>query len=89
MGHTIGKRWPFGKAPAGDFACLCDYCGVRYRRSQLVRKPNGLLACTGAGTFNDASERDAVTLAELEAENATRNRPIEPIGDPGNFDEGA
>lgn len=64
MGLTIGRHWP-KTAPRGDFVCLCDICGVRYRRSQLVRKPNGRLACTGPGTLNDASGRDEVELAEV------------------------
>lgn len=42
--RTIGKHWP-SSVPRGDHPWLCDYCGVKWRRSQLRRDGSGLLAC--------------------------------------------
>ena len=73
---TIGRRWP-ASAPRGDYAETCAICQVKYRRSQLVRRADGLLVCSGPGTLDDAAGRDAATLDRLNAEharNAGRNR---------------
>ena len=63
---------------------LCEYCGGRYYRSQLVRLPNGVLACRGPGTLNDAVGKDEVTLSRANAEHAKhayrRPHPSEPGG---------
>lgn len=69
MGLTIGRRWPTS-APRGDYAETCAICQVKYRRSQLVRRADGVLVCQGPGTLNDADGRDAVTLDRLNAEHA-------------------
>jgi len=71
MGRTIGRHWP-SSAPRGDYVVLCDYCGVRYRRSQLVRKGNGRLACSGPGTLDDADGRDEVELSEMTGRGTAR-----------------
>jgi hypothetical protein len=42
---TIGRHWPRGSAPRGDYPRPCDYCGVKWRFSQLTRMPWGLYAC--------------------------------------------
>lgn len=81
--RTIGRHWP--KSARGDYAALCDYCSVRYRRSQLVKLPNGYFACSGPGTNDDAKGRDERTLDELNAlEIETRWHPTPHRG--GNFD---
>lgn len=76
MGRTIGRHWP-KSASRGDYVLLCDYCGVHYRRSQLVRKTNGRFACSGPGTLDDAAGRDEVELGELAASQLgpTRHNP--------------
>ena len=56
--RTIGRRWP-RKAPKGDYVAMCDYCGVNWRRSKLIRDRAGYLVCP-----DDRGGRDAVTLAE-------------------------
>jgi hypothetical protein len=56
--------------PHGDRAAICDTCGVRYLRSQLVRGADGFLRCSGAGTLNDARGLTAVELDELQAQAA-------------------
>lgn len=82
---TVGRRWP-GSAPKGDYACLCDICGVRWRRSQLVEMADGLLYCP-----DDADGRDPVTLGKLEAANAKQAGTLKPKPNPeggGSFDKG-
>lgn len=71
---TIGKRWP-RTAPYGDIVVMCDICGVNYRRAQLVKRGDGLWACSGPGTTNDAEEVDAVTLSRENAAGARRQQP--------------
>lgn len=63
----------------------CDYCQVRYRRSQLVKQRNGLLACSGPGTLDDARGRDEVTLDQQNAAATRRNRRRTRAAD-GRFD---
>jgi hypothetical protein len=63
---TIGRHWP-RSAPRGEYTALCDVCGVLYRRSQLIRKPGGGLACSGPGTLDDARGRDEVELSRANA----------------------
>lgn len=61
---TIPSKW--SRAWRGDYECTCDVCGVRWRRSQLKRKADGLLYCP-----DDMDGRDAVTLSELNASRST------------------
>lgn len=61
---TVGRRWP--KKARGDYAAHCDYCGVRWRRGQMVRDAAGRLACP-----DDRRGRDEVTLSQLNAQGAT------------------
>lgn len=75
MSRTIGRKWP-RTAPRGDFVATCSYCGVPYRRSQLVRLRNGHFACVGPGTNNDGKGRDEVTLNEMNAAAAGRRAPL-------------
>lgn len=42
--RTIGRHWPL-RAPRGDYARLCDYCGAKWRFSQLRQNAAGLYAC--------------------------------------------
>ena len=80
--RTIGRKWP-SSAPKGDFQCMCDYCGVQWRRSQLRRNRAGLLVCPDEG-----NGRDAVTLSEQNAAGAQEyaSRLGRQRRDPGNFD---
>lgn len=66
--QTISRRWP-RNAPRGDAPARCGYCGVIWRRSQLVKDRAGLLACP-----DDRSGRDIVTLSMLNAQGAKQNR---------------
>ena len=66
---TIGRRWP-ASAPRGDYAEMCANCQVKYRRSQLIRRSDGVLVCSGPGTLDDAAGRDAATLDRLNADHA-------------------
>ncbi len=69
MALTIGRRWPTS-APRGDYAETCQICQVKYRRSQLMRRADGVLVCFGPGTLDDAAGRDASTLDRLNSEHA-------------------
>lgn len=71
---TIGRRWDFSNR--GDYSSRCDVCGVRYPRSQLRRKPDGLLYCQ-----DDAEGRDKATLARLNSSRGPRSSS--PSRDPG------
>lgn len=42
--RTIGRRRP-RNVPAGDYPCLCDYCGTKWYRSRLTKQGSGFLAC--------------------------------------------
>lgn len=66
--RTIGRHVP--KSRRRDAVAVCDTCGVRYYRSKLVRGPDGLLRCSGAGTNDDAKGRTAFELGELAAARA-------------------
>ena len=60
--RTISHTMP--DLAAGDFSCLCSYCGVLYYRSELVLDQSGLLAC----------ERDrGGDVVALSMENAERS----------------
>lgn len=41
--RTIGRHWPRGIR--GDYIETCTFCGVRWRRSQLITDRNGFLVC--------------------------------------------
>jgi hypothetical protein len=82
MAPTIGRQWRGG---AEDYAALCDYCDVRYLRSQLQRQSNGRLACLGPGTNGCGAGLDEVALDKLNADKMRdRRRPTAPQG--GRFD---
>lgn len=81
--RTIGRHWS-KKAPRGDFQAICDYCGVQWRRSQLVRDRAGLLACP-----DDQRGKDAVTLSQENALAAGEPRGPMMIRDGGNYDNSA
>lgn len=69
--RTISYRWPTN-APRGDRSVHCDYCSVRWRRSQCVRDRAGRLACP-----DDRAGRDEVTLSEMNAASAGERRRSE------------
>ncbi len=75
---TISRHWP---AVRSDFQSLCDYCGVQWRRSQLVRDRAGLMACP-----DDVKGRDVVTLTQGNALSAAKPQYTSPVRDGGNFD---
>ena len=55
--RTIGKLWATN-APYGDYPAYCDYCGVKWRRSQLTRDGDGLFRCPDEGSFKSRTELD-------------------------------
>lgn len=77
---TIGRKRP-KRSPRGDVATYCDYCGIGYLRSELVRDGAGLLRCKDEG-----NGRDRVTLSQLTAQNSARPRRGVVFSDPGGFD---
>lgn len=56
VGYNVPKHERFRST------ATCDLCGVRWYRSRMTRKPNGLLVCP-----EDAVETDALTLSEANA----------------------
>lgn len=68
---TVGKRWP-RSAPRGDSQAICSYCGVQWRRSQLVRDSEGLLVCPDEGTGRDQSELARLNAASSSAYASSR-----------------
>jgi hypothetical protein len=82
MAPTIGRHWRGGTE---DYAALCDYCDVRYLRSQLQRQSSGRLACLGPGTNSCGAGHDEVSLDKTNAEvMRNRRRPTTYRG--GRFD---
>ncbi len=72
---SIGKKWP-SDAPRGDYKVTCQYCGQKFRRSQMQKDGAGRLSCPydfGA---------DEVTLSlENAAAAAVPRRPIGQVRD--------
>lgn len=64
--NRINPSWP-----RGTYRVCCDYCGAAYMRHQLVRKENGLLACSGTHN-NCAQGRDEVQLSRMNAEHSAQ-----------------
>lgn len=77
---TIRRHWPTTTV-RGDYQGLCDYCGVQWRRSQLIRDASGKLACP-----DDQAGLDEVTLTEANAAAAGQNRQISVFNDGANYD---
>jgi hypothetical protein len=83
MAPTIGRQWRGGSE---DYAALCDYCDVRYLRSQLKKQSSGRLACVGPGTNGCGAGRDEVELDKINADALRgRRRPSKHRG--GRFDQ--
>ena len=83
MAPTISRQWRGGPA---DYAALCDYCDVRYLRSQLTRQSNGRLACIGPATNGCGAGLDEVALDKINADKMrNRRRPTKHRG--GRFDQ--
>jgi len=82
MAPTIGRQWRGGPQ---DYAALCDYCDVRYLRSQLRKQANGRLACIGPGTNGCGAGLDEVSLDKINADIMRhRRKPTKHAG--GRFD---
>ena len=81
--RTIGHRWP-STAPQGDRAVFCDYCGVKWRRSQCTRDASGRLACP-----DDRKGKDELTLSEENAAAAAQLRRSEVHEDGGRSNSSA
>lgn len=73
--RTIGRHWP-RDAPRGDYQAKCDYCGVLYRRSELVRDEAGLLVCAAEGEGLDVVALSRMSADDLrQPENYERDAP--------------
>lgn len=69
---TMPRKYPL-PAPGGERRVFCDYCGIKWYRSEMKRDASGRLACP-----DDQSGRDAVTLDRANARAAalaTRPKP--------------
>lgn len=66
MRRTISRHYRL-PAPAGERRVNCDYCGMKWYRSELVRDPSGYLACP-----DDQDGRDISTLDRLNSQYAAR-----------------
>lgn len=62
----IPRQYPF-PAPRGEYQTTCDYCGITWYRSDLIRDESGLLACP-----DDQEGRSTATLDRLNAEAAAQ-----------------
>lgn len=78
--RTSGRRIKKGERSRA----LCDHCGARWDRRELVRDASGLLRCPQEG-----DGRDAVTLTEanVAAAEAWADRKIPEPYDPGMYDK--
>jgi hypothetical protein len=77
--RTIGRFWPTERTN-GDYQCMCDICGVHWRRSQLRRDGAGRLVCP-----DELPGRDEVTLDRQNAAAAARKHTVRKM-DSGNYD---
>jgi len=75
MAPTISRHWRGGPE---DYAALCDYCNVRYLRSQLTQQGSGRLACVGPGTNGCGAGRDEVELDKANADALRYRRKPSP-----------
>jgi len=83
MARTIPRQWP-KDAPYGDYRAICDYCGVMWRRSQLVRDGAGLLVgpdCRDGRDVVTKTKQRSLALQQL------KQRPSPFTG--GNYDNSA
>lgn len=87
-GRTIGKHWP-KNAPKGDYQALCAVCGYHYRRSQLVKRMDGKLVCSGARSMSCAREICAMELDALNSSmaNTGPHPPIDGVHEGGVVDD--
>lgn len=83
--RTVGRKIP--RKRIGQSCSLCDTCGVRFYRGQLVRGRDGMLRCYGPGTNNDAKGRTALELDELVSMRSLEHaQSFKPSDDPGKYD---
>lgn len=75
--RTIGTKWP-DDAPEGDYQAVCDYCGVPWQRSKMVRDGAGLLMCPDE---QEVGGMDAVTAELANAEALSRPPRERPVRD--------
>lgn len=86
--RTVGRHIP--KKMLGSSCAICDTCGARFYRRQLVRGRDGLLRCSGPGTFNDARGRTALELDEAIASASLNGAQQYRFNDdPGKYDGGS
>lgn len=81
--RTVGRH--IRRRDMGASCALCDVCGARFSRRQLVRGRDGFLRCSGPGTFNDAKGKTAMELDEMVSARSAEHAS----GGPGWDDPGA
>lgn len=86
MKRLQGKTWLGGPR---EGAALCDICGGRWRRGQLVTNADGFLVCSGPGTNNDADGLTRTEAAQLEAGHAAELGLDMVPQECGSYDHGA
>jgi hypothetical protein len=67
MPDTLGDH---PRIPRGERRIICDYCGMTWYRSSMVKDPSGYWACP-----DDQDGRDGVTLNRLNQQAAMATRP--------------
>lgn len=71
--RTIPRRYPNLPGPPGERRVFCDYCGIKWYRSELHRDASGFLACPDEGDGRDATTLDRLNARAAAA--AARPRP--------------
>lgn len=72
--RTISHRWP-KTAPRGDYPAYCDFCGTKWRRSELRTDSDGKLRCPHEGdgmSRTDCNRANAQARREEAARSARR-----------------
>lgn len=85
--RTVGRKIP--RSMRGSSTALCATCSARFYRRQLVRGSDGLLRCSGPGTFNDNRGRTEQQLNEkVAAASLQGSMRMRFHDDPGELDIG-
>jgi hypothetical protein len=74
MSLTKPRHYP-SPAPPGEYSIACDWCGMEWYRSDLVRLPDGTLACPDDVDGRTAWELDRANQQATAAAAAWEARP--------------
>lgn len=85
--RTVGRKIP--RSMRGSSTAICATCSARFFRRQLVRGRDGLLRCSGPGTFNDHRGLTEFELNEkVAAASLAGSMRLRTNDDPGELDLG-